>query len=88
MRLERLVTEQHGIDPVRLVRAHRREALLLRGTPVTDAVFKSLSRFPKLQYIDVVDTSVTAEGLGAFASKRPGLRFHPRRPSADSPPSP
>jgi hypothetical protein len=62
------------------------DTIVLRGTPVTDAVFESLSRFPKLQYIDVVDTWVTAEGLGAFANKRPGLRFHPR-PEKARPPS-
>jgi hypothetical protein len=57
---------------------HDLQNLHLRGTQVTDAIFEALSRFPKLRYLDVVGTSVTPEGLHAFVSERPSLRFHPR----------
>ncbi len=55
------------------------ENLDLRGTPVTDALFDSLARFPGLRYLDVVDTAVTTGALERFTGVRPSLRFHPRR---------
>jgi hypothetical protein len=55
------------------------ERLHLRGTPVTDALLGAFARFRGLRYLDLVDTAVTAEGLGRFTSSRPRLRYHPRR---------
>ena len=53
------------------------ESLWLRGTPVgDDLVAKLLSRW-KLDYLDVVDTTVTQAFLRRLALERPALRMHP-----------
>ncbi|APR75751.1 Hypothetical protein A7982_01097 [Minicystis rosea] len=59
-------------------------SLSLQGTPATDAFLDELHRWPGLEYLDVVDSRVTAGALRQLAARRPALRFHPResmRPS-------
>ena len=53
-------------------------AVGLRGTPVTDQIFATLSRIPCLEYVDLADTNVTNEALKEFAGARPKLRYYPR----------
>lgn len=54
------------------------EGVTLRGQPVTDRVLEALARFPKLQFLDAVDTGITRVALDAFAATRPGLKTLPR----------
>jgi hypothetical protein len=56
-------------------------SLSLRGTPVTDDVLDALTRFQRLEYLNVVGTGVSALALERFAEVRRGLRFHPRKVS-------
>ncbi len=58
------------------------DSIALRGTPVSDAIFEVLARFPQLKYVDAVDTRVTETALEEFAKQRPGLKFFPRVKSA------
>lgn len=53
-------------------------AVGLRGTPVTDQIFATLSCLPNLTYVDLVDTRVTAEAIAEFFRGRPNVRYYPR----------
>jgi hypothetical protein len=55
------------------------DAVELRGTPVTDAIFGPLARCPNLSYLDLCNTRVTPEALHVFAVERPGLKYYPRQ---------
>jgi hypothetical protein len=54
------------------------EAVHLRRQRVTDRILHVLARFPKLSFLDVVDTHVTNEALRAFVAKRPNVRALPK----------
>ena len=52
-------------------------SLTLRGTPVTDAALPMLEHYG-LHYLDLVDTSVTAEALAGFHVRNPEVSLYPR----------
>jgi len=54
------------------------ERVTLRHERVSDRILETLARFPKLRFVDVVDTCVTKEALRAFLEKRPGVRSLPK----------
>ncbi|WP_437938183.1 hypothetical protein [Sorangium sp. So ce341] len=65
-------------EVVRAASAYPRlRSLSLRATPVTDAFLDELHRWPALEYLDVVDSRVTAGALRGLAVRRPTVRVHP-----------
>lgn len=51
------------------------ETVVLRGSPVTDAVCDALRRFRRLRYVDAERTKITKPALAKLAEGRPRFRF-------------
>lgn len=52
--------------------------VVLRGTPVTDQIFATLSFLPNLAYVNLAETKVTAEATAEFVRVRPKVKYYPR----------
>lgn len=72
------LSESTVLDLGRLLRSVEKvNALFLRGTPVDDRFAEEIvSRFA-LEYVDLVETQVSADCLRRLAQAHPGLRMHP-----------